>query len=84
MDRVVSSRKEPQDAEEALRTARRHARLVSYRGTSVREIDMRKGPAREEVLALLLGPSGKLRAPAYSAGDTLHVGFPREGGPQLG
>ncbi len=32
----------------------------------------------------MLGPTGNLRAPAFLAGGTLYVGFPREGFENLG
>jgi hypothetical protein len=54
-------------------------RLVAARGKNVREVDLKKGPSREEVLGLILGPTGNLRAPAFRIGRTLYVGFPREG-----
>ena len=35
-------------------------------------------PGDEEILALLLGPTGNLRAPTLRKGKTLIVGFNRE------
>lgn len=36
---------------------------------------MRKKPADDEVLALLLGPTGNIRAPLIRVGKTLVAGF---------
>jgi hypothetical protein len=64
--------------------AARASRLVASRGTLVRELDLKRDPPEEEeVLSLLLGPTGNLRAPAFLIGSTLYVGFPREGFPGL-
>ena len=43
------------------------------------ELDLRKTPPSKKILTLMLGPSGKLRAPTMRVGDTLYVGFPKEG-----
>ncbi|MBL8960267.1 MAG: hypothetical protein JNJ98_10475 [Gemmatimonadetes bacterium] len=45
------------------------------RGTKVVRVKMKEKPARAEVLAALLGPSGNLRAPTVRRGRTLLVGF---------
>lgn len=49
--------------------------IISMRGSKVLRVDMRKKPARADVLAALLGPSGNLRAPTVRRGRTLLVGF---------
>lgn len=36
---------------------------------------MKDEPSDEEILKLVLGPSGNLRAPAWTRGKTLVVGF---------
>ena len=64
---------------EALNLARRAARVVASRGTKVVVFDMKQAqPSDEELLAVLLGPSGALRAPTLQVGDTLLVGFGEE------
>jgi hypothetical protein len=46
------------------------------RGKRVVHLDLAKAkPSRAELLAVLLGPSGNLRAPALRRGRTLIVGF---------
>ena len=79
MKEEVSSRKQPIGEAAAWALVRRASHLVASRGSSVRELDLEKSPPREEVLALVLGPTGNLRAPAFFLGSTLYVGFPREG-----
>jgi hypothetical protein len=50
--------------------------LYVMKGTKVVHVDLRKEkPARAELLGLLLGPTGNLRAPTLRKGRTLLVGF---------
>jgi arsenate reductase-like glutaredoxin family protein len=61
---------------EALALARKARRVVAARGKKVVTIDINKDkPDDEALLAVLLGPSGNLRAPAAIVGTTLVVGF---------
>ncbi len=49
------------------------------RGTNAVHVDLRKSrPGKAELLALLLGPTGGLRAPTLRVGRTLLVGFNEE------
>ncbi len=53
--------------------------VYSTRGRKVLHVDLEtEKPAREEVLALLLGRSGALRAPVVKCRNTLVVGFHEE------
>jgi arsenate reductase-like glutaredoxin family protein len=46
------------------------------RGKSARHIDLKKDrPADDELVKLVTGPTGTLRAPAILRGKTLFVGF---------
>jgi hypothetical protein len=46
------------------------------KGKRVVHVDLRSGrPPRDELLKLLLGPTGNLRAPTLKKGRTLLVGF---------
>jgi len=46
------------------------------KGKKVIRVDLRKSrPLRSELLELLLGPTGNLRAPTIRKGRTLLVGF---------
>jgi hypothetical protein len=50
--------------------------IYATRGQRVVYVDLRKGrPAKAELLELLLGPTGNLRAPTLRKGRTLVVGF---------
>lgn len=49
--------------------------LYATRGRKVVHLDLRTKPSREEIAALLIGPSGNLRAPVLRKGRTLLVGF---------
>jgi arsenate reductase-like glutaredoxin family protein len=79
----VNASKSPQGRREALALAARARRIVAARGTKISELDLRTKPPEAEVLALMLGPTGNLRAPTMVVGDTLYVGFPKEGFPEL-
>ena len=49
------------------------------RGKKIIEFDMKKGPPSDsELLAVILGPTGNLRAPTLRIGKTLVVGFSEE------
>src|SRR6266700_1475744 len=50
--------------------------LYVAKGKKVEHVDLRKArPDRAALLALLLGPTGNLRAPTLRKGRTLNVGF---------
>ena len=50
--------------------------VYATRGKRILHVDLRPGkPPRAELLALLLGPTGNLRAPTLRKGRTLVVGF---------
>ncbi len=55
--------------------ARQVERVVATKGKKRTELDMRQKPSDEEVLALLLGPTGNIRAPLIRVGKTLVAGF---------
>src|SRR6059036_2128177 len=80
----VSARRSPYGRAEALALVRKADRLVAAKGTRVTEVDLRKKPAESEILALMLGPTGGLRAPTLVVGKTIYVGFPKGGFPGLG
>jgi len=49
------------------------------KGKKVIQVDLKTSrPGRAELLALLLGPTGGLRAPTVRVGRTLLVGFSEE------
>jgi arsenate reductase-like glutaredoxin family protein len=56
--------------------ARGAQRLVAAKGKKVTRIDLRAAPPADDVLAaLLLGPTGNLRAPVMRVGQTMLVGY---------
>ncbi|HEY3175855.1 MAG TPA: ArsC family (seleno)protein [Candidatus Polarisedimenticolia bacterium] len=79
----VAAGKASYGKKEALALAAGASRLVSAKGTRVVELDLKAGATDSEILALMLGPTGNLRAPTMRVGDTLYVGFPKEGFPAL-
>ena len=65
--------------DEALRLARAAAKAVVGRGKQVVTFDMKAAPPDDDtLLAHLLGPTGRLKAPTLRRGDTLLVGFSEE------
>lgn len=72
----VNAKKDPIKGKAALRVLDGIDTLHATRGKRVVSVDLRKGrPPEDELLALLLGPSGNLRAPTVRRGRTLVVGF---------
>jgi arsenate reductase-like glutaredoxin family protein len=64
---------------DALALAVKAKRVVATRGKKVVTFDIKKDkPTDEQLLAVLLGPTGNLRAPAAFVGSTLVVGFSPE------
>lgn len=62
--------------EAVLELARAVDQIYSSKGRQVIHIDVKKDkPDRETLLGVLLGPTGKLRAPTLRTGRTLLVGF---------
>jgi len=49
--------------------------LFAAKGKKVVHLDLRTNPPKDEILAVLLGPTGNLRAPTVRKGRTLLVGF---------
>lgn len=72
----MNAKKAPIAGEAALGVLRDVDELYVTRGKKVVQVDLRGGrPPKAELLALLLGPSGNLRAPTIRRGRTLVVGF---------
>ena len=61
---------------EALALVREVDEIYATKGRKVIHVDLRNDkPDKAQLLALLLGPSGNLRAPTLRKGRTLAVGF---------
>jgi arsenate reductase-like glutaredoxin family protein len=60
----------------ALALVRKSSHLLVAKGKKVVELDLKKDkPSEEEILKLILGPTGNLRAPTLMVGKKLVVGF---------
>jgi len=76
---VADAKKERFGPKEALELARLASEIYVAKGKKVVHFDLKQDrPADDELLALLLGPSGNLRAPAMRAQKMLLVGFEPE------
>jgi arsenate reductase-like glutaredoxin family protein len=75
----VDTTRSPIRGEAALAVTRDVDEVWVARGKKVVRLDLRKAkPPKAELLALLLGPTGGLRAPTLRVGRTLLVGFNEE------
>ncbi len=73
---VVNAKKSTLSEADALALAAGVDHIYSAKGKRVVHLDLRKSkPGTAELKALLLGPSGNLRAPALRKGRTLIIGF---------
>lgn len=62
--------------EDALGMARQARRLIAAKGKRVTTVEVTaKTPSDDELAALMLGPTGNLRAPAMRVGQTLLIGY---------
>jgi hypothetical protein len=75
---VVDARKQRFGRDEALALARQAERVVVAKGKQTVVFDMKGSPDEDLLAALLLGPTGNLKAPALRVGGTLYVGFSDE------
>lgn len=61
---------------EALAMARQAKRLVAAKGNKVTRLDLAGEQASDDaVAALMLGPTGNMRAPTMRVGQTILVGY---------
>lgn len=74
---TVQATKSPQGPNQALELAAAATRLIATKGNKVLEVPLtgKNAASKDEILALMIGPTGKLRAPTYRKGKTLVVGF---------
>jgi arsenate reductase-like glutaredoxin family protein len=62
--------------QDALSMARLAKRLIAAKGKKVTVVDVTsKTPSDDELAALMLGPTGNMRAPTLRVGQTLLVGY---------
>ncbi|MBU6451406.1 MAG: hypothetical protein KGS72_06490 [Cyanobacteria bacterium REEB67] len=76
---VVLTSKKTLGSAEALDLAGSVEQIYATKGTKRVHFDMRKDkPSEADLLAVMLGPTGNLRAPMIKKGKTLLVGFDAE------
>jgi arsenate reductase-like glutaredoxin family protein len=62
--------------QDALSMARQVKRLIAAKGKKVTVVDVTsKTPSDDELAALMLGPTGNMRAPTMRVSQTLLVGY---------
>jgi len=72
----VDARKERLGPDAALQLAQDVSEIIAAKGKKVVRFHLSKDkPSRDDLLAVLLGPSGNLRAPTLRKGKKLLVGF---------
>ena len=73
---LTDAKKQKKGPDDALALAADADWLYATKGKKVIHLDLKKDqPSKEELLALMIGPSGNLRAPTIVKGKTLLVGF---------
>lgn len=78
-DVVVDAKKNKIDRDEALKLASKADEIYSMKGKKIVHLDLKKAKADDdEIAALMMGPTGNLRAPTWRKGKTLVVGFNEE------
>jgi len=76
---VVDAKKERMGDKAALALARSMQHVIAARGAKIVTFDLKKArPSDADLAAVIMGPSGNLRAPALKVGTTLVVGFNEE------
>lgn len=72
----VDTKKAPLTGDAAIAVAKDVDEIYATKGTKVVHLDLKTAkPTKAELAALLLGPTGGLRAPTIRRGRTLIVGF---------
>lgn len=72
----MDARKQTIGDREALKLAKEVSQIYAAKGKKVVHLDLRREkPDAATLRSLLVGPSGKLRAPTLRVGRTLLVGF---------
>ena len=76
MAEAVNAKQSVMKEKDALRLLAGADDLWSMKGKRVVHVDLQKAqPSRADLLALVLGPTGNLRAPTIRKGRTIIVGF---------
>jgi arsenate reductase-like glutaredoxin family protein len=73
---AVNAKQSVMKEKDALRLLAGADELWSMKGKRIVHVDLQKAqPSRADLLALVLGPTGNLRAPTIRKGRTIIVGF---------
>lgn len=73
---VVNAAKDRLGPDEALELVRQHSTLVVAKGKKVLTFNLKKDDVEDDdILGVIIGPSGWLRAPTWTRGKTVVVGF---------
>ena len=76
---MVDASKVRKGPEDALALAAKAKKLVAAKGKTITRFDLGpKGASHADLLAVMMGPTGNLRAPTLLLGTTLLVGFHEE------
>lgn len=72
----LDARKNKMGGDEALSLLKGATRLIVAKGKKRTDVDLKKDrPEDEDLVKLMLGPTGNLRAPTMKVGKTILVGF---------
>lgn len=72
---LCDTEKNPHDQQAALKLAQSASRILATRGPKVYDLGPKDRPTPEQLKSLVVGPTGKLRAPTFFKGKTMVVGF---------
>lgn len=76
---IVNATKVRMGEAEALNLAGTVDKIVAAKGKKIVTLNLKKDPpAPAEILAVMIGPTGNLRAPTARIGKTLLIGFNKE------
>lgn len=75
----MDAKKETHQKDDAVAVLKKATSLSAARGKKVVDVDLKKTElSEEEILKLILGPTGNLRAPTLLVGKKMVVGFNEE------
>lgn len=72
----IDARKERFGPDDALKLVEEVSEVIAAKGKKIVRYNLTKDrPSRDDLLAIMIGPSGNLRAPTLRKGKTLLIGF---------
>jgi len=70
---------------EALALAQKASTIIAAKGSKITALDLKKDkPSNEDIAAVMMGPTGNLRAPTLLVGSILYIGFNEEAYKKMG